>query len=70
MSDDTPPIIVEPVSESTEDGGWTPTIGQETRDFLDKVVPQDSRESVLDDAVSILSKESLPQPLMIRKQAW
>ena len=59
MSDDTPPIIVEPVSES-DDGGWTPTIGQETRDFLDKVVPQDSRESVLDDAVSILSKGIAP----------
>ena len=56
MSDDTPPIIVEPVSESTEDGGWTPIIGTETIDFLDKVVPPDSRESVSSAAESIIAK--------------
>ena len=59
MSDNTPPIIVEPVSES-DDGGWTPTIGQETSDFLDRVVPQDSRESMLDAAMSILAKGIAP----------
>ena len=63
MSDDTPPIIVEPISESTEDGGWTPILGPETIDFLDKVVPPDSREGVSSAAVSILAKGIAPTAL-------
>lgn len=35
---------------------WTPSVGAETTDFLENVVPQESRESVRDDAVSILAK--------------
>ena len=59
MPEDTP-IIVEPVPSDSSSGRWTPTVGSETLDFLDNVVPQDSRESMRDDAVSILGKGIAP----------
>ena len=55
MSDDTP-IIIKPISGNAADGRWTPVVGPETLDFLERVVPKDSRESVRDNAVSILAK--------------
>ena len=55
MSDDIP-IIVEPLPGIRIPGRWTPAVGLETLDFLERVVPQDSRESVRDSALSILAK--------------
>ena len=55
MSDDTP-ITVEPISESADSRDWVPIIGPETLDFLERVVPRESQESVRDNAISILSK--------------
>ena len=55
MSDNIP-IIVEATSEEAGDDRWDPIEGPETIDFLEKVVPQSSRENVRDDAVSILAK--------------
>ena len=59
MSEDTP-IIFEPVSAGSGGGRWTPVVGSETLDFLENVVPQDSRESMCDDAISILGKGAAP----------
>ena len=50
------PIIVEPISGNPGSGRWTPVVGPETVDFLERVVPQDSHESMRDNAVSILAK--------------
>lgn len=50
------PIIVEPVSENAAGGVWAPTVGPEALDFLRIVVPEGSRESVRDAAISILAK--------------
>ena len=55
MSDKTP-IIVEPISKESGDGLWEPNVGTEILDFLGTTVPENSRDSVRDDAVSILSK--------------
>ena len=55
MSDKTP-IIVEPISKESSDGLWEPNVGPEILDFLGNTVPENSRDSVRDDAVSILSK--------------
>jgi hypothetical protein len=49
-------IIVEPDEDGGPDGNWVPAIGPEVLDFLQTVVPEDSRDSVRDAAVSILSK--------------
>ena len=59
MSEDTP-IIVEPVSAGSSGGRWMPTVRSETLDFLENVVPRNSRESMRDDAVSILGKGIAP----------
>lgn len=53
------PIHVEPVAVLTG-GRWMPVAGPETLDFLASVVPEASREIVLDAAVSILSKSVPP----------
>lgn len=58
MADDNP-IIVEPVAEPGR-GRWTPVVGPETLDFLSNVVPDGSRESVCDAAVSVLAKSVPP----------
>ncbi len=52
---DEDPIIIEPLPASAG-VAWTPTVGPETLDFLDHVVPHASRDSVRDDAVAILEK--------------
>ena len=52
---DESPIIVEPVTIPTT-GRWAPTVGQETLDFLATVVPEASRPSIRDAAVSIVAK--------------
>ena len=59
MSDNTH-IIVEPISANDGGGHWTPTVGPETVDFLEKVVPENSRESVRDAAISVLAKGISP----------
>jgi hypothetical protein len=48
------PIIVIPTRRA--DGNWTPVQGPETIDFLQNVVPEDSRDDVRDAAISILAK--------------
>lgn len=58
MTGDTP-IIVEPVS-GPRGSRWTPVAGPETLDFLSTVVPEGSRDSVRDAAVSILAKSVPP----------
>src|SRR2546423_8279023 len=50
------PIIVEPAQEQPRVGNWAPAMGPEALQFLDRVVPESSRESVGDAAVSILAK--------------
>lgn len=52
-------IIVEPVAVSTG-VHWTPVSGPEVFDFLATVVPEASRDSMRDTAVSILSKSVPP----------
>ena len=58
MTDDDP-IFIEPVPEPAK-GRWTPVAGPETIDFLSTVVPEGSRDSVRDAAVSILAKSVPP----------
>ena len=58
MTDDDP-IIIEPVPEPAK-GRWTPVAGPETIDFLSTVVPEGSRDSVRDAAVSIIAKSVPP----------
>ena len=67
MSDDNP-MIVEPMSANAGDGHWIPTIGQETLDFLEHVVPEASRDIVLDAAVSILAKGISPEATMVGQE--
>lgn len=55
MTDDSP-ILVEPIPEGASAGNWAPVVGPEALDFLRIVVPEGSRESVRDAAVSILAK--------------
>ena len=50
-------IIIEPINEATSFVQWTPNVGPETEEFLERVVPNNSsRDSVRKDAVSILAK--------------
>lgn len=51
------PIIVEPVAVERAPGrNWTPTVGEETLDFLRTVVPEASQDTTRDAAVAILAK--------------
>ena len=59
MHDDTP-ITTEAVSENVDFRRWTPEIGPETEDFLKDVVPKESRQNILNSAISILSKGISP----------
>lgn len=54
------PIIVEPVPENTAGSNWAPIVGPEALAFLQTVVPEGSRESVRNAAVSILAKGVSP----------
>lgn len=54
-------IIVEPdLDEGAPDGNWVPIVGPEGLEFLETVVPEASRESVREAAVSILAKGTPP----------
>jgi len=53
------PIIVEPVP-APAGGRWAPVVGPETLNFLNTVVPEESRDNVRDSAISILSKSIPP----------
>ena len=57
---DNDPTIIEPIAEDTAAGNWAPVVGPEAHDFLDQVVPEASRETVSDAAVSILAKGISP----------
>ena len=59
MRDDNP-MIVEPVTIPGVER-WRPSVGSETLGFLDAVVPESSRESVRDAAVSIIAKGVPPK---------
>ena len=60
MANESTPILVNPVPDNSGAAVWTPTRGQEIEDFLDNVVPQVSRETVREAALSILSKGVSP----------
>ncbi|MDE2816048.1 MAG: alpha-1,4 polygalactosaminidase [Chloroflexota bacterium] len=55
------PFIVQAVETSGPGDRWQPHEGPETRDFLDYVVPEDSRENVCGAAASILGRGISPQ---------
>ena len=59
MTDDIP-ILVEPVVEPMAEGQWEPEIGDETCEFLRSVVPEPSRASMRESAVSILARSIPP----------
>ena len=63
MSDDTP-ITTETISENMDSCHWTPKVGPETENFLNNVVPKESRQNIRDAAVSILSKGISPTEKM------
>ena len=63
MSDDTP-ITTETISENVDSCHWTPKVGPETENFLNNVVPKESRQNIRDAAVSILSKGIPPTEKM------
>ena len=45
----------------SDNGNWMPHVGQETMDFLERSVPEESRNSLEADAISILSKGMSPE---------
>ena len=55
------PILIEPIQNPPLGGKWSPEVGAETLGFLNSKVPEISRESVLNAAVSILSKGAPPE---------
>lgn len=59
---DTPTVTITPQSPSGN-GNWTPSVGQETMDFLNRSAPLESRESLEENAVSILSKGISPEEM-------
>lgn len=54
------PLIVEPAPEDAPRGNWAPVVGPEGVDFLQNVVPEASRDSMREAAVSILAKGTPP----------
>ena len=46
--------------ETSGNGNWMPHVGQETMDFLTRSAPEESRDSLEADAISILSKGVSP----------
>ena len=53
-------IIIEPVGDGIGSDHWVPTVGPETMNFLEDVVPDKSQETVCNAAVSILAKGTPP----------
>lgn len=61
----TKPLIVEPIttdfkSDNNPSQSWTPVVGEVTDRFLTSVVPQESREMMVESSVSILGKAISP----------
>ncbi len=54
------PLIVRPVAPSAPGSRWQPAVGPETQDFLDHVVPEQSRDEVCGAAASILGRGISP----------
>ena len=67
---DQDPIIVRAAPVEAPAGNWLPTVGPEGTDFLQSVVPEGSRDSVRDAAVTILAKGTPPHRGKGRKRAW
>ncbi len=59
---DTPTATITP-REPSGNGSWTPAVGQETMDFLDRSAPDESRDSLEENAISILSKGVSPEEI-------
>lgn len=57
---DPDPMFVEPAPDQALRDNWVPTVGPEGTDFLQSVVPEGSRDSVRDAAVTILAKGAPP----------
>jgi len=57
---DTPTVTVTPATQAGN-GAWTPHVGQETMDFLNRSVPAESRNELESNAVAILSKGISPE---------
>lgn len=57
---DNEPIIIEPVPAASQEAGWLPAVGPEGTEFLQTVVPEDSRDAVRESAISILAKGTPP----------
>lgn len=57
------PNVMITMQETSENGSWTPHVGEETMDFLTRSVPEESRESLESDAISILSKGVPPEDM-------
>ena len=59
-------VILEPIC-NTSTSGWMPIEGAETRSFLERAVPPDSRSQVLQDAVEILTRGAAPDDDQFRE---
>ncbi len=59
MTDDAP-LIVQPVAGGAPGARWQPAVGPETQDFLDHVVPAESRDDIAVAAASILGRGITP----------
>ena len=59
MTDDNP-LIVQPVPDRALGTRWQPSVGPETQDFLDHVVPEQNRDEVSTVAASILGRGVSP----------
>ncbi len=60
MADDEP-LIVQPVAGLAPGASWLPVVGSETQDFLEHVVPEQSRNDVSVAAASILGRGISPE---------
>lgn len=57
---DPDPIIIEPAPAEAPQGNWVPDVGPEVTEFLQNVVPETSRDTVRESAVSILARGIAP----------
>ncbi|MGI9371813.1 MAG: hypothetical protein ACR2OJ_04905, partial [Hyphomicrobiales bacterium] len=60
MTEDAP-FVVQPIDHEKQVLRWQPVAGSETHAFLEHVVPDGSRDVVLDAAVSILERGISPK---------
>ena len=54
------PLIIQPVAGLAPGTRWQPIVGPETEDFLNHVVPEQSRNEISDAAASILGRGASP----------